>query len=134
MSTPPYYPESGEPGALGVLAQAFTGQEGTDVAGGLVERAARYLSGDPAGNIFATSPNFTVPSILPDLPGVKSALVYVDNSSINARWDGSVPVADSDFFIPQGSYIILTGVPSIKGFQFVSVGLAAANLFGCYFT
>ena len=90
--------------------------------------------GDPAGVANATSPNSTTPAVLPDLPGVKSVFLYVSDSNCFVRTDGKPPTVNADLFVAQGSYIILTGVPTIKGFSFIASGGAACNLYGSYYT
>lgn len=134
MSTPYFPEESGTPTALGILMQAFTGQESESLLGQLIERFGRWLMGDPVAPVQAQSTGTANVATLNDYPGVKSALIYVDTNSIFARFDGTAPVAGADFYIPQGSYIILTGIPSIKGMQFVSAVAGNANLRGAFFT
>lgn len=125
--------DSTYPGALGIAGQAFWGQESVGLGGGLVERFLRSMPGDPAGYIQILGIPTTPAVGLPDLPGVKAALLYVGLSTINIRVDGGVPVAGNDLAVVAGSYIWLTGVPSIKGFQAVAQAGTAA-IFGCYFT
>ena len=119
--------------ALQVLAKAFISQEGVDVLGDIILRLARFLGGDPAGPISVTSTGVANTQILPDLPGVQSAVVQVSGNGINYRTDGGDPGVGGGVFVPVNSYITLTGVPTIKGFRFVSAVAGNATLNGTYY-
>lgn len=126
---------SGAPGTLGVISQAFSGEEAAGLFAQLYIRLARFLGGDPTGpHIAAQSAASGTIAILPVQADAQSCLLYVSDNSIFYRLDGTNPVAGADFFVPQGSQILLTGQPSMLNFRFTSAAATPANLYGTFFT
>lgn len=99
----------------------------------LLARLMREFGGNPVGRISVSSPNSTTPAGLPDNQNAKSALVYVLGASAIVRLDGTPPVSGSDLAVTPGSYIYLTGQPTLKGFQFVAVAAVACTITGQFF-
>jgi hypothetical protein len=99
----------------------------------LLARLMREFAGNPVGRVSVTSANSSTPVGLTDNQNAKSCILYVTNSGAVVRTDGGVPVSGSDMLVVVGSYIYLTGQPTIKGFQFVAAGAFAATLVGQFF-
>lgn len=99
----------------------------------LLQRMMRAYGGDPALYLTATSANTAAVTALPDHPYAETAHFYVSDNSLFYRTDAGNPVANADFFVPQGSVIELTGLPTIKGFRFISAGGTPCNLYGSFY-
>ncbi len=99
----------------------------------LLARLMREFAANPVGRIVATSANQTTPAGLPDNQNAKSCVLYVTGAGAVIRTDGGVPVSGTDMLAVVGSFIYLTGQPTIKGFQFVAAGAVACTLAGQYF-
>ena len=99
----------------------------------LLARLMREFAGNPVGRIVVTSANSTTPAGLPDNQNAKSCILYVTLSGAVVRTDGGVPVSGTDMLAVTGSFIYLTGQPTIKGFQFVAAGAGASTLVGQFF-
>ena len=99
----------------------------------LLARLMREFAGNPVGRISVTSANSTTPAILPDNQNAKSCILYVLGASAIVRTDGSVPASGTDMAAVPGSFIYLTGQPTLKGFQFVAAAAVACTLVGQYF-
>ena len=120
--------------AIYSLLEAEYGE--TEAWGGpvpLLARLMREFAGNPVGRILATSANSTTPAGMPDNQNAKSAILYVTGAGAVIRTDGGVPVSGTDILAVVGSFIYLTGQPTIKGFQFVAAGAVASTLAGQYF-
>ncbi len=99
----------------------------------LLSRMMRYFGGDPAAYFTVTSATSAAVTALPDHPYAESAHFYVSDNSLFYRVDGGNPVVNADFFVAQGSIVTLTGLPTIKGFRFISAAAAPCNLFGQFY-
>lgn len=99
----------------------------------LLARLMREFAGNPVGRINVSSANSTTPAIMPDNQNAKSAILYVTGAGAVIRTDGGIPVSGTDMLAVAGSFIYLTGQPTIKGFQFVAAGAVACTLVGQYF-
>lgn len=121
------------PGAVEILAQNMGGQENAGPLGSLLLRLARFLGGDPMVPINVTSTGAANTQVLPDAPGAQSAVVQVSGAGISYRVDGGDPASGGGVSVAAGSYITLTGIPTIKGFRFVSAIAANATLLGAFF-
>jgi hypothetical protein len=99
----------------------------------LLARLMREFAGNPVGRINVSSANSTTPAGLPDNQNAKSCILYVTQSGVVIRTDGGQPVSGTDMLVVTGSFIYLTGQPTIKGFQFVAAGAFTATLTGSYF-
>ncbi|HEY6278447.1 MAG TPA: hypothetical protein VIX86_19200 [Streptosporangiaceae bacterium] len=119
--------------ALNNLAKNFFGQEDAGIGGALLLRAARYMGGDPAGPVAVTSTGVANTQGLPDLPAAQSAQLQVQTSAIIYRVDGLDPAAYGGAMVTAGSYITLTGQPTMRAFRFVSAVAANASVAGTYF-
>ena len=122
------------PYALDVLSQEMGGQEHVGAVGGLVVRLARFLGGDPITSFLVTSANPGAPAFLPDSPGALSATFVVQGNPISYTLDTSAPVNGTSPSLPVGTVITLTGLPSIKAFQFASTQFGNASVNGVFYT
>lgn len=123
-----------EPRAVYAALEAEFGE--TEAWGGptpLLARLMREFAANPVGRILVTSANSTTPAGMPDNQNAKSAILYVTGAGAVIRTDGGVPVSGTDMLAVAGSFIYLTGQPTIKGFQFVAVAAVACTLAGQYF-
>ena len=121
------------PGALEILAQSFSGQENAGPLAGLLLRLARFLGGDPTTPINVTSTGTANTQGLPDSPGAQSAVVQVGGAGISYRLDGGDPANGGGVIVLAGSNLELTGIPTIKGFRFVSASAAPSTVIGTFF-
>lgn len=101
---------------------------------GLYRRLARWNFGDPIVKRTVTSTGPTDVQRLPDAPGAVAAVAFLSGSDIIYTVDGSVPDAAGTDVISLGSRITITGMPSIKGFQFASRFAATTTLSVTYYT
>ena len=112
---------------------AFDSRPDIGSAVGLADRLARYIGGDPIVYTSATSASFNAPTLLPDEPRARSALIHVTGAACFYRLDGTVPATSGEQTLPVGTVIYLTGQPSIKGLIFMAVGITACKLTVTYF-
>jgi hypothetical protein len=99
----------------------------------LYTRMMRYFAGDPVSYQALVSTGTGNVQVLPDYPDVRQVVAYVAGNDILYRVDGGIPNPAGDQRIQQGSTITLTGMPTIKGFQFVSAVAGNATLFCTYY-
>jgi hypothetical protein len=107
---------------------AFDSRPDIGNAVGIIERLARYLTGDPLTYQTATSANTTSPTVLPDEPRARSAVIQVISGSLFYRMDGSVPGAANEQSMAPGTIATLTGMASIKGFIFISTSATPCKI------
>lgn len=131
MTTPS--PASVPPG-FRRLAEAVWGQEHVGIVGGLLHRLYRYLGGDPSAAVNVTSTGTASVQGLPDNTPASSATLTVQGNGIAYTLDGTTPSAATSAQLAVGTVFELTGQPSIKGFQFVSLVAGNAQVVGHYFT
>lgn len=113
------------------LALAMQGQEHVGALGGLLLRAARFLGGDPASPVTVAAAS-GVSTGLPDFPQAESAVLQVTGFPCNYRLDGAAPTA-ADSVLQVGTFITLTGRPSIQSFRFAGTAAGTSTLTGSYF-
>jgi hypothetical protein len=102
-------------------------------AQGLISRMLRYFGGNPLTDWNATSTGPTNISPLAMTTIARSAQFYVSGGDIYFSLGGAAPGTVALQVIQQGSLVTLTGIESIHGFQFCSVGAGGATLYGTYF-
>lgn len=112
---------------------SFDSRPDVGFAVGIIPRLARYVSGDPIKYFSVSSPSFNNPQILPDEPRAKSASCQVIGNPCFYRMDGTPPALANEQTLPVGAVFLLTGMPSIKGFTFVSTGIIASIIAVTYF-
>jgi hypothetical protein len=95
----------------------------------LYTRLMRSFPGDPCYYQAVTSTGPTSIQGLSNIVGARQAVVYVAGGNIIYRVDGSAPNAAGDQTVQEGSTMILTGKPTILGFQFASAVLGNATLY-----
>lgn len=100
---------------------------------GIIPRLSRYLLGDPVKYFSVSSPNFSTPTVLPDDPRAKSAVIQVIGERCTYRLDGTTPALANEQILQIGTVVTLTGMPTIKGFVFQSVSLNTSVLAVTYF-
>lgn len=99
----------------------------------LYTRLMRAFQGDPVfyGTLVSTGTGNVL--TLPDYPDVRSCVIYVAGNDIIYRADGTSPNPAGDQTIQRGSTVTLTGLPTIKGFQFASAVAGNATIFFTYY-
>jgi len=107
------------------------GNRGTMVP--LYTRMMRAFQGDPVGYGVLTSTGTGNVLLLPDNNDVRSVVAYVSGNDILYRVDGLPPTPTGDQKIQTGSTFTLTGMPTIKGFQFCSAVAGNATIFFTYY-
>jgi hypothetical protein len=99
----------------------------------LYTRMMRAYQGDPIGYETHQSTGPTVPAGLTNPADARTAVLYVAGASVYYRVDGGVPNPAGDQVIQEGSTVILTGKPTILGFQFASATAATSTVFVTYY-
>jgi hypothetical protein len=99
----------------------------------LYTRMMRAFMGDPVfyGTIVSTGTGDV--HGLPDYPDVRQCVIHVAGNDIIYRVDGQAPTPAGDQTIQVRSVVTLTGLPTIKGFQFASAIAANATIFFTYY-
>lgn len=119
------------PKGLRKLATSMWPQESVGIGGGLLIRLARFLGGDPVIPVSVTAPALTNAQ-LPDDVRAESATLQVTGNPCNYRMDGGTVLA-TDAVLQVGTFITLTGHPSIQSFRFAGTAAGASTLTGSYF-
>lgn len=99
----------------------------------LYQRFMRSLAGNPCGYVTAASAGPTDPHGLGDNSDARQAVLYIGGGDIIYRTDGGLPTAAGDQLIQRGSTVILTGMPTIKAFQFAAAVAGAVTVFCTYY-
>jgi hypothetical protein len=99
----------------------------------LWQRLERHFPGDSIRQFTGASTGPTNAQTLPDHPYAMAAHLYVVTGPIIWRDDAAAPVLGVDELVMQGSYIDISGIASIKQFQWASGFAGSSVIVGHYF-
>jgi len=99
----------------------------------LYTRLLRAFAGDPVFYGILVSTGTGDVKMLPDYPDVRQCVAYVSGNDIIYRVDGQPPTPAGDQRMQAGSTFTLTGMPTVKGFQFASAIAGNATIFFTYY-
>lgn len=99
----------------------------------LYQRFMRSLAGNPCG--YATSASTGPADVhgLADNSDARQCVIYVAGGDIIYRVDGGTPTPAGDQTVAAKSTIVLTGMPTIKAFQFAAAAAGAVTLFYTFY-
>lgn len=99
----------------------------------LYNRLQRNFQGNPVFRTTVTSTGIADQHQLPSNADVMGAHIYVSGGPIVFRVDGSIPSSANDEVVTAGSFIELSGAPTVQQFWFAASSFVAATLFVTYF-
>jgi hypothetical protein len=99
----------------------------------LYNRLQRNFQGNPVFRGTVTSTGIADQHQLPANADAMNAHIYVSGGPIVFRVDGSIPSTANDEVVAAGSFIELSGYPTIQQFWFAASSFVAATLFITYF-
>lgn len=99
----------------------------------LYQRLMRANAGNPVFYNAVVSTGPSDPHGLPDYPDVREAVLYVAGGDIIYRVDGGTPNPAGDQTVQTRSTIVLTGMPSVKGFLFAAAAAGSVTVFLTYY-